>query len=294
MKRTLLTALTALLLAACGPGSASSPPAVAYPGEADAEVLNILSTGGYRLWSDSLADVPTFVLYGDGRLLTRVVDEEWEWGAVPEFVVHRLSDEAVRALLHAAQDSGLFGADQEFGHPGIMDGPTTYIRIRAAGEDHLKSVYMIGINAPMGQMEWEERERRVAANAFYERLFDPQAWLPEGSVGDPEPLAFERFLIFTQDAGAQEDWPDEEPRPSPWPGSVPQGDPIDWPLGGELRCGEITEAQIRLLQTNFEGSYPGWVHEGRFLDAAIRPLLPGETDCRSVLAARPIADHLRH
>ncbi|HEX2178975.1 MAG TPA: hypothetical protein VHL54_05570 [Actinomycetota bacterium] len=286
VKRLVPATVVLLLAAACGGGSAPAPqPDIDYPQDPAARVLSVLSTGGFTWPGDNLSDVPTFLLYGDGRLLTPVYRDPSNPQILPSIEARQISPEGIEAILRAAQDAGLFGPPVDYGTPGITDGDTTYLELQADGRTHEKSAYALGSSLDSVRMEPEDRRRRLALSAWYERMFDLEPWLPEGSVGDPEVLVSDRYLVFADDQGRLEDLAPEQPLPE-WP--LAAGLTGLTPAGPDTGCAELSRSEVdTILQAAGSEVEPNWTDSGRVFTTFLRPVLPDETDCRSVLSRRP-------
>lgn len=286
VKRLLATAFLLLLVAACsGDSGAGTQPEIDHPADPAERVLSVLSTGGFTWPGDNLSDVPTFVLYGDGRLLTPVYREPSDPESPPSIEARQISPEGIQAILRSAQDAGLFGPAVDYGTPGITDVATTYIDIRAGGRSHKKSAYALGSSLESVRIEPEVRSRRLALSAWYERMFDLEPWLPEGSVGEPQVVEFDRYLVFADDQGPVEELAPEQPLPG-WPLAAGlAGMP---PAGPDTGCTVVSRSEVdTILQAATRKAEPLWVDSGRVFATFLRPLLPDETDCRSVLSRRP-------
>lgn len=286
MKRLLSAAFVLLLVAACsGDPGAGAQPRVEHPSEPAERVLSVLSTGGFTWPGDNLSDVPTFVLYGDGRLLTPVYRDPSEPEILPSIEARQIAPEGIQAILLAARDAGLFGPAVDYGTPGITDVDTTYLEFQADGRTHQKSAYALGSSLDSVQIEPEVRSRRLALSAWYERMFDLEPWLPEDSVGDPQVVEFDRYLVFADDQGRLEELAPEEPLPE-WPLTARLSGLS--PAGPDTGCTVVSRSQVdTILQAATGKAEPLWVDSGRVFGTFLRPLLPDETDCRSVLSRRP-------
>jgi len=284
MKRTALVLLLTITLGACG---REEPSWIAYPKGENDRVLSVLSTGGFTNPGDNLSDAPTFILYGDGRFLSQVYRDPSLPQAIPEIVVRRISAEGIQAILSAAKAAELFGPEADFGPALATDVSTTYFQLQADGRLHIKSVYALFTTFGQYPVDWEARRRRLAVQAFYERMFDLEGWMPEGSVGKPEALGFERFLLFADDEGSLQD-PDS-PIPPAWPLPIPLNEMPASEAGSSTRCTVLSEDELDVLRGSHPatGVSPSWSSSGRTFLTFLRPLLPGETDCHSVEAARP-------
>lgn len=279
--------LGAMVVGACSSASEPAPESVQTTRDPNERVFMVLTTGGFTSAGDRLSDFPTFVLFGDGRLFTSEFDRTRP-PAVPPVEIRRITQEGIDAMVAGARQVRLDEPEDEFGFPGITDVATTYFTLRTEGKESLSSVYALGFTTPGAPVDEEVWQRRLDVQSFHQRMFEPEEWLPEGSVGEAEEYSPDGYLLFTDHVGNLGDLPPGEPPPPAWPAGLSEGSPVPGPEGSDTTCALVTPAEAqRLIDGTTEGSPPTWRLGDRIIGAYLRPLLPDEADCASVVAARP-------
>lgn len=287
----LVVVVALLVLPACGSGSEppASAPGTQVPRDPQQRILTVLTTGGFTSAGDRLSDFPTFVLFGDGRLFTSEYDR-MRPPPVPPVELRRLTPEGVDALVAAAREVRLDEPEDDFGFPGITDVATTYFRLNADGTESLSGVYALGVTNRGPQVDERVWERRLEVQAFHERMFSVEEWLPERTVGAPEVFSPERYLLFTDFAGNLDEVLPGHAPPLEWPSDMPEGSPVAGPTAADATCAVVTPEQAQpFVDAASQNPVPAstWVQGDRLVGAYLRPLLPDESDCDSVMAARP-------
>lgn len=275
----------ALVVAACGP-LAGSRGAIVHPRGGDDLVLRVDRGGGY--WSDlasELAQVPDFLLTGDGRVITRrPMGDDEPAPQVPELVVRRVSEDGVQAILRAARDAGIWGPDRHHGESPVQDAANTAFTLVAGGQRHFVTAYALGVD--------KERGARARLHDLVEKLSELESWLPPGSLGGQEPYpppALRVVIVLPRSDVRDGDRAQPEIRRR-WPlitpagafgassGRVPGG-----LFGGRwVRCGVVTGQDMEALLREAERGGPGggdWESEGEPVTVLLRPLLPDERGC---------------
>jgi hypothetical protein len=205
----------------------------------------------------AMYDPPDFVLYGNGRAVSR---EEQESG-VMKLVEYRLTPERVSALFEEAAEAGLFdGADHSLDRQ-VPDGGSLVIMLRTEEREHV-------VKVPLPNPE--DVGPRGEAATFAESL-RPSEWAAEDFESPPRPYRPDEVAVTYATAATPEE-PDE---PRTWP--LPETEPI------QPRCVVLTGTAARQAQKLGETSPQTtlWHHGETDFHAWIRPLLPDETDCRS-------------
>jgi hypothetical protein len=262
-----LALLTLVPLAACGDdGSAAGDEADGTGGEVEttpmvfgdgAEVLLRLHTGGgFVPMIFVQREVPSFLLFDDGRLV-RHTDDGAE--VVPEFQEVQLDETETAELLDTAVEV-IDGPD--VGAPLVTDLPTMTIEATADdGETRALSMYAPGIE---DGLTMSEREARDAVD---------QLVLALDSAGGTTASAYvpEEWLALTVFSGIE-------------PGGIAR-----WPLDpGRMADGRASNVCTRLTQDEFDevaealedGRYEGVVaSRNGSAEIALRPVLTGDESC---------------
>lgn len=222
-------------------------------------------------------DQSTFVLYADGQLVYRPLYNP-STAAIRTIFTRQLQPEAIEALLDAAEEAGVAEDGAYLGFTLGDDNPVTTISHNRDGSSTTMQIEWIGQYLGTIERPWPEREARHRANRFFARLHYLTEWLPQGSIGEPEPYEFQRMLAVSS------------------PGSdVELADQVNWPLddlaaaGTEIveprwpeprRCqlieGEEVDEVVRAAGNREDVN---WVSNGRNFHVELRPLIEGEPGC---------------
>lgn len=264
MKKTSLVALSALALAlaACGQGN---EPEVGD----DEALLQIVSEGGFVPVEFALATGPRYTLLGDGRLIFQGVQTlEFPGRLVPPYMVARLNDSQMNAVLAMVDDIGLPEIDDEVDNDAnqfVADAPTDVITFWDDNGRHRLSVYALGIDTQDPQSD------RNAALLELIDTFDRFT-----AEADAEPYAAEAVRVIAGPGFVNEDFQDTRP----WPLDD------DWGAWASQANGWV----CRVLQPDVLDVFADatqatvWdAPEGLGIQPPVkllvRPLLPGESDC---------------
>jgi hypothetical protein len=279
----------ALVLAACGRltdaggGGDTGPtgptgPGIDHPTGSDELVLRVEQQGGFVPFEYALTRVPSWSLYGDGRVIVEGPQIMIYPGpALPNLLVSRLTEEGVQAVLAAAREAGLMERDASYPNPCVTDAPTTVFTTTAEGHTTVVSADALGMGP--GACPGVDDEARAKLETFWSKLTDLASWLPEGSVGPEEPYVAAEIRIYVRPYRGE---PDLAQEPIAWPLETPLadfGEPFE---GGErTRCGVVSGADLETLLPLLEraNQLTPWESEGRRYGLLLRPLLPDEHGC---------------
>jgi hypothetical protein len=237
-----------------------------------------------------LRQLPTFALFGDGRLILQGPQIEiYPPPALANLTVTPIGEAGIQAILRAARDAGLRGSDRHFDLDTITDASTTTFTLVANGARHETSVYALEPfsgdpdEAPAG-VPADQREVRQALAHFQRKLGDLRSWLPEGSVGEEGLYEPEELRIFVQ-PGEPPQEPELQQPPAAWPLDAPLG-AFGEPVEGrpDLRCASIRGedlAAILPLATTANELTP-WTSGAKAYSLVFRPLLPHESGCEGL------------
>jgi len=279
------TALLSLILAACGGLSgggtgAGDGGAIEHPTGADELVLRVESSGGFVPVEYNLTRLPSWSLYGDGRIVTEGPQIEiYPQPALPNLLVRRVTEDGVQAILQAARDAGLMDGDVTFPNPCVADAPDTIFTMAAEGSTSVVSAAALGLDGE-GACEGVDTEARAKLAAFQNDLGDLERWLPKGSVGVEEPYAVEDLRIFTLAYQGDPNLPQESVK---WPLAAPLdsfGEAAEDGLE-EARCGTVTGSDLEALRPSLEtaNQLTPWSSGAERYRLLLRPLLPDEHGC---------------
>jgi hypothetical protein len=280
--RALAVSLVALslLAAGCGRLTKAGSQGIDHPtGPADL-VLRMDVGGGFVAPAYELRRIPTWSLFGDGRIITEGPQIEIYPGpALPSVQVQTISEEGIQAILEAAEAAGLLGPDRTYGQGCVADAPTTTFTVSADGIKHVVSAYALGM-VP-GSCPGEDTEARGKLARFSTKLSDLAGWLPNGSLGEQGQFEFSEIRVYAQPYAG-----------SPEPGLHQTA--IDWPLSdplptfgeadatfGDYRCGVVSGTDLAKLlpEAQRANDLTPWRSGGAVYSLTFRPLLPDEHTC---------------
>ena len=265
MRRLLLLVLPLLVLAACGDDAgddgeeAGGNEVETTPltfGDGSEVWLRVETGGGFVPMIYNLRQTPQLLLFDDGRLVRRVVDEDIDQ-IVPEFVEVQLDESATADLLDqfAAVVDG-----PAVGDPPVTDLPTTTIEVTTDGDARELGIYALDWTDGLTD---DERAARQAAMDAIGAAFD---------LDGGEPYVPEEWLVLTVFSGIE-------------PGGI-----TPWPLDADRIAGggasnvctrldpdEFQEVADALDRTSgYEGMFIG---PNGSVEVALRPVLTGDEQC---------------
>lgn len=270
----LLSAL-ALSTAACGSGGG----ALDYP-TGEIEVVAQVSVGGGFVPVDyNLTQIPGFTLYGDGTVVVNGPQIEiYPQPALPNLQTTTISAEAIRELLSAAKEAGLFAKEVDYGLPGITDMPTTTITINAEGATYVSDIYALGMEPGASGLSTQQQQARATVNEWTGKLYDLTAF-ETGEIVWAQ-YEFTSLAIFSLPF---------DPSTAPAENDV-QPNRLDWPLGDLGTLGEpvqpegyrrvvVSGADLDSLKSLLEQAtqITLWKSGDREYHLYFRPLLPHES-----------------
>lgn len=302
----LLAALVVVLvLAACAAGGGDPgtrepvPPvasdggaeAIGHPTGADEPILVVESVGGFVPVDFAVTQLPSFALYGDGRVIMQGVQTlEFPGPALPPLLERRLSEEGIQAVLEAVTATNVFGSSKELrGAMNVVaDAADTVFTVNAADREVVVSIYglgtlMPGMEPPPG-MPAGELEAHEALFALNDQLMALDSWLPaEAWATDGwHPYQPTAFRLYVRDVTGE-----------PVEGGEGRGQVMEWPVeddpaafgeeqpffGNGTRCGAVSGEGGRTWLEAMSAAKQNtlWTDDGeRRFSVAVRPLLPHE------------------
>jgi len=290
---TATAAVTLFLLSACAqpivdgaagalPSGSAVPPAI--PGDEDALVLRVAHTGGFVGSDATTSRIPPISVYADGRVIFEgPVVLSYPGPALPNIQVQVISPTAVQQLIDKAVAAGVKeGAD--FGQPGVADATTTEVTVLAAdGKRTVAAAALSEARADDPQLTPAQQEARKKLRAFTDELTNLSV---QTTTGKPQPYQPEILAgVVTPYVEPGDDLP-ARPQPKDWPGSALPGEPLSTTL--KLSCVTATgdEADAILAAAKDANASTPWMSGGNGWNVRFRPLLPDETGCADLKAAR--------
>ena len=210
-------------------------------------------------------------VYADGVVIKAVPqDEGYPGPAVPPLLTGRISPEAVRATVAAAEDAGLT-RDPDLGEPTVSDQATTTFTFVSSGRTHRVGAYALYVqDLPWLSPEQEDNRRRLVD--LRQRLDDLTT-----ATTDLYRASAVSVLVATPGQGGGP--------------PIPAGGEAAWPLG-DLASGGVAQLGGRCL--GFSGpdaervlaaaggasTTTQWRSGGTTWSLAFRPELPGDIPCQ--------------
>ena len=269
-----------LLAGGCGRLTKAGSGGIDHPtGPADL-VLRMDVGGGFVAPSYELRRIPTWSLFGDGRIITEGPQIEIYPGpALPSVQVQKITEDGIQAILEAAKAAGLLGPDRTYDQGCVADVPTTTFTVYADGAKHIVSAYALGM-VP-GSCPGEDTEARAKLAAFAAKLSDLASWLPKGSLSEQGQFEASEMRVYVQPYAG-----------SPEPGLHQTA--MGWPLSdllssfgkadatyGDFRCGVVGGTDLAKLLPDAQraNELTPWRSGGADYSLIFRPLLPDEHTC---------------
>jgi hypothetical protein len=269
-----------LLVAGCGGLTTPGSGGIDHPTGPAELVLRMDVGGGFVAPAYELRRIPTWSLYGDGRIITEGPQIEIYPGpALPSVQVQTVTEGGIQAILEAAEAAGLLGPDRTYGQDCIADAPTTTFTVHADGTRHVINAYALGL-AP-GSCPGEDTEALAKIARFSAKLGGLAEWLPTDSLGEQVQFEFSKMRVYVQpytasrEPGLQQiefDWPLSDPLPTFGEADATHGD---------VRCGVVRGTDLAKLVPDAQraNELTPW-RSGRAVYSLIfRPLLPDEHAC---------------
>jgi hypothetical protein len=287
------TAAVALfLISACArtadgaSAGSAAPPSSSGSSTADPDslVLRVEQNGGFVPAEVLSGRIPSVSIYADGRVITLGPQIAIYPGpALPNLQVQRIPLATVDALVAKGVAAGVkTGAD--LGHPGVTDIPTTRITVVTAAGPQVVDVDALNEARPDDpNLTAAQHAARAKLAAFVRQLSEPPA-----AADLPEPQAYQAKTVaalarpYVKGSG---DLP-KPPAAVAWPGPALPGDYLS--EGTKLGCVSATGAEATKLTdaaAKANAATP-WTSGGKQWGVTFRPMLPDETDCADLKAAR--------
>jgi hypothetical protein len=255
---------------------------IEHPTSADEVVLRVEYVGGFVPVDSTLRAIPSWTLYGDGTLIMQAPQIEiYPPPAVPGLRATPISEEGVQAILEAARAAGLMDGDASYGNDCIADAATTRFTTNANGRTSIVSAYALDVGERAGACGNEqETDERTALATFQTMLGDLRSWLPEGSVGEEQPVDPTELRVYSQPYKGKPEPPQEEVE---WPLGEPLasfGEPVE-DFDGPMRCSVVNGDDLSTLLpvATASNEITPWLSDGGEYHLIFRPLLPDENGC---------------
>jgi hypothetical protein len=301
-----------LLLAACatsggspggsgtdGGGGSEPPPSrggtggeIEHPTGADEPILVVEETGGFAMPQMIATRVPTFALYGDGRVIVQGAQTlEFPGPALPALIERTMTEDGIQAVLEAVEDTNLFTGDLELrgAQNFVADATDTVFRLHANGDEVTVTVYGLGLLDPEfgGNFEGVDQSE-IDAHATLSQLRDALITIETSVPADTweaegwQPYAPTAFRLYVREVtgepieggelpGMVREWPTDDD-----PATFGEELPV---FGDGTRCGVVEgeAAATWLAELDAANQQTIWTSDGENRFSVLpRPLFPGE------------------
>ena len=315
MKRTVpgLFVVLSVILAACAAaggspgasetdGGGSTPPSasdeggtsggIEHPTAADEPILVVEEAGGFAMPQMIATRVPTFALYGDGRVIMQGVQTlEFPGPALPPLIERTMTEEGIQAVLEAVEDTNLFTGDLELN--GAMnvcaDCTSTVFHANVNGDEVTVSILGLGqldpaLGANLENIDQAEIDAHAVLSQFRDALMTIETSVPGGAweAEGWQPYTPTAFRLYVRDVsgepieggelpGVVRAWPTEDD-----PATFGEEVPV---FGDGTRCGVVDgdAAETWFAELSVSTQQTIWTSDGENRFTVVpRPLLPGE------------------
>ena len=317
MKRTApgFFVVLSILLAACAGAGSGSPPgtadgggggseqpaetddggatgAISHPTGAEEPILVVEDVGGFAMVNMLAMRVPTFALYGDGRVVMQGAQTlEFPGPALPALIERTMTEDGIQAVLEAVEDTELFAGDLELrgAQNMVADATDTVFHLNANDSEVTVTVYALGMLDPSlgGNVEGID-PAEIEAHGVLSRLRDAlmtidtsvpaDSWEAEGW----QPYRPAAFRLYVRDVTGQpveggelpgmvREWPTDDD-----PATFGEAQAL---FGDGTRCGVVEGEAAATWFADLSAAKQNtlWTTGGESRFSVIpRPLLPGE------------------
>lgn len=234
--------------------------------------------------------MPTFVMLGDGRVITQgAVPAIYPGPALPPLLVRTLTADGVQAVLEAVEETGLFTSDINLtgGMNMCADCSTTTFTLDADGRHVTVSVYALGMidpgMAPPQGMSSAEVEAHRVLGPLQNALMTIDTSLPADrwEAGGWQAFEPEAFRLYVRDSSGDAPDPSLPEQVRDWPTDndpATIGDVVEL-FGDGSRCFTVSgeEAATWLEELGASTQITRWTTDGQDrYSLLVRPLLPFE------------------
>jgi hypothetical protein len=246
------------------PGSPTASADGALP--ADQVVFMVDSGGGLVPPIVYALESPSLVIYGDGRILSIVKDDN-SGGAVPaRYQLYRIDPLAVAAFVSSAESSGIINSDRDFGQPAVTDMDGTTVMVHGENAPAKVSVY-----AFHDQFDRDVTADQQKARAALRQLIDTASNLTAGAASVP----YTPDSVVVYDVGLGYG---DRAATTVWPGPPPASFLKPSNQSRSVACGQLSSALATAVY-NAALDNPGalWLVDGAARVLAVNPLPIGES-----------------
>jgi hypothetical protein len=265
-------------IAAGGATGAATP----QPPAGDDLVVRVRQEGGFVPPERIVGRIPTVSVYADGRIITEgPVTLVYPGAALPNLLVEQIDPAEVARIADRAVAAGVRGG-ADLGRPGVADAPTTRIDVVTAdGTAQSVSAEALTEARPDDPMLTDaQRAARAKLAAFVRELTDRR------DAGQQRPYRAQNLAALAQPYDKPDDGLPKQPGPLAWPGPDLPGEYLN--PNAKIGCVVVTGAERDRVLAAVAGANQStpWSSGGNTYAITFRPLLPDETGCADLKAAR--------
>jgi hypothetical protein len=243
-------------------------------------VMRIETAGGLVPPGYLLTALPSWALYGDGRIIVpgpRIQSDPYQ--LLPDLRVMRVTPEEIQKIVAAADEAGLLGPDTRYDATGIMDAGTTVFTTVVDGTVHRISAYALfeGVETT----DQATADARAKLLAFETKVFGLTEFLGR-PVDDSQAYRPATLRLFvTPESTPDPNQPTTEPQTLAWPlGTDPlmTGEQTTRP---DTVCVAVSGQDLSSFLAAASSANPAtvWTIGASRFWIAVRPAYPNETGC---------------
>jgi hypothetical protein len=265
---------------------------IEHPTGAGEPILVVEETGGFNMPQMIATRVPTFALYGDGRVIVQGAQTlEFPGPALPALIERSMSEDGIQVVLDAVEATNLFTGNLELNGAMNMcaDCTATAFHANVNGDEVTVSVLGLGSLDPALGGNFENIDQaEIDAHATLGQLRDALLTIETSIPGDAweaegwQPYMPTAFRLYVRDVtgepiegeelpGVVRDWPTDD-APAAF------GEEVDV-FGDGTRCGVVDgeAATLWFEELSAATQQTVWTTDGENRFTVLpRPLIPGE------------------
>ena len=276
---------------------------IEHPTAADEPILVVEEAGGFAMPQMIATRVPTFALYGDGRVIMQGAQTlEFPGPALPPLIERTMTEEGIQAVLEAIEDTNLFTGDLELEWRDERRAPTATATVFHANVQRRRGdrqrVRPRQLDPALGgnfeNIDQAEIDAHAVLSQFRDALMTIDTSVPAGAWESEgwQPYTPTAFRLYVRDVtgepieggelpGVVREWPTDDD-----PAAFGEEVPV---FGDGTRCGVVEgeAAATWFAELSASTQQTIWTSDGENRFTVLpRPLLPGEEpSCDQEIAA---------
>jgi hypothetical protein len=279
------------------PGTPQTGTPIDHPTGTGEIVLRVEMLPGFVPVEFALTMMPTFTLYGDGRVVVQGPQTlQFPGPALPNLLTFVVTEDGIQSVLAMAREAGLLDGDRHLANDMVTDLPTTVITTDAGGRRSVVSVYGLGVAEE--SLSGTERAERARLAEVVGRLTSLAVSLPADQIAAPETsYPIERLQIISRVAEPTLATPDDPSLTrtiAEWPLAQPLadlGEPVVQAPIENADCAVVSGADAAELVAALaaQNALTLWRSQGEIYEVFARPLLVDEAGCTTAVEGTPAA-----